>query len=120
MADGTFDGALRALTHETRVAILRQLAEADGPLSFTELKSRVGATDSGRFNYHLNELCEHYLRDGPDGYELNYRGEQVLVAAGAGVTAGDGPARSGVEDACPVCGEDDCDRLIHVHLDSPV
>lgn len=120
MTDGTFDGALRALTHETRVAILRELADTDDPLSFTELKRRVGATDPGRFNYHLTELCEHYLRETTDGYELNYRGKQVLVAAGDGVDVGADAAPTATDDACPVCGEEECDRLIHVHLNSPV
>lgn len=119
MSDGTFEGALGALTHETRVAILRQLADAGRPLSFSELKSRVGAADPGRFNYHLTELCEHFLRDTTEGYELNYRGERVLVAAGDGVEVGE-RADPATDEPCPVCGDDDCDRLIHVHLDSPV
>ncbi len=113
MTDRGFDGALDALTHETRVAILRTLADTDRPLPFSDLRTRVGVEDPGRFNYHLNELQEHFLRTTGDGYELNYRGERVLVAAGGVDTVED-------DDACPVCGDEDCDRLIHVHLQGPV
>lgn len=118
MTDQQFEDALRALAHETRVSILRALADADRPLAFTALKSRVGADDPGRFNYHLNELCEHYLRDTPEGYELNYRGEQILVAADGGVEIGNGQSPTAAGEECPVCGETDCNRLIHVHLNS--
>lgn len=118
MADESFDGALAALTHETRVAILRELADADRPLAFTELKSRVGVADPGQFNYHLNELCEHYLRETADGYDLNYRGERLLVVAEEGVDV-EGPSTEASDGECPVCGDPDCDRLIHVHLDGP-
>jgi hypothetical protein len=45
MSDSIFDGALGALTHETRVAILREVADADRPLPVSELRSRVGAAD---------------------------------------------------------------------------
>jgi hypothetical protein len=114
--DDDFDDALSALTHEIRVAIVRELADADRPLPFTELKSRVDVRDAGRFNYHLTELCQHYVRDTPDGYELNHRGERVVIAADAGVETTE---RSTTDDSCPVCGEKDCSRLIHVHLNPP-
>lgn len=48
--------ALEVLGNEIRVSILRELAEADGPLSFTELRERAGVRDTGKFNYHLEKL----------------------------------------------------------------
>jgi DNA-binding transcriptional ArsR family regulator len=109
--------ALAALGNEHRIRILRALAAADEPLSFSELRQRVGIDDTGRFNYHLNELCGRFVRDGKAGYELGYTGERVVLAA----TDLDPEAATTAEDSnggnCPVCGDSDCERLIHVHLD---
>lgn len=115
MVDEEFTGALSALTHEARVDILRALADADGPLAFTELKSRVEMSDPGRFNYHLRELAQYFVRQTEDGYALTYRGKNLVVAGTGGVSVDDAPAGA---DACPVCGDDDCDRLVHIHLSS--
>lgn len=106
--------ALAVLGDETRMAILRELAEAAGPLAFSELRERAGVRDTGRFNYHLTKLCEYFVRETPEGYELGHAGSRVIDAAGSADPGG-------VEDTdtCPVCGEDDCDRLIHVHLRAP-
>ncbi|MEZ3142758.1 ArsR/SmtB family transcription factor [Halobaculum sp. MBLA0143] len=113
MVDQEFTGALSALTHEARVEVLRALADADAPLTFTELKSRVDVADPGRFNYHLGELREHFVRRTEEGYTLTYRGEGLVVAGKGGVRVETEPTDDG---ACPVCGETDCDRLVHVHL----
>jgi DNA-binding transcriptional ArsR family regulator len=115
MVSDEFTGALSALAHETRVEILRALADADEALSFTELKSRVDVTDPGRFNYHLRELRGHFVRERDGGYALTYRGEGLVVAGGSGVSV-DGSEAAGAASDCPVCGEADCDRLVHVHL----
>jgi hypothetical protein len=119
MTDDEFGDALGALTHEVRADILRELADADGPLPFSTLRERVGVRDSGRFNYHLTALCRGFVREADGGYDLTHRGERVVLVAGAErplqtvETAGD-------DGTCPVCGEADCDRLVHVHLDSPM
>lgn len=115
MVSEEFTGALSALTHETRVRILRALADADDALSFTELKSRVDVADPGRFNYHLRELRDHFVRESDEGYALTYRGEGLVVAGGSGVSVDESRAAGDPSD-CPVCGEADCDRLVHVHL----
>ncbi|WP_436934650.1 DUF7347 domain-containing protein [Halovenus marina] len=117
MTDGRFEDALSALASKIRVAILRALADADRPLRFTELRSRTDIEDPGRFNYHLTKLCEHYLQETADGYDLNYCGKRLVVLADEGVDI----AESGgtTTETCPVCGETNCDRLIHVHLESP-
>jgi len=109
MTDG--DG-FDLLADETRAAIVRTLATArrDSPMdpyvSFSELQDRVGATDSGRFNYHLGKLRGHFVRQTDDGYTLTPVGQQ---AAGAmlGDAYGDPPDRDAVEldDFCGRCGE---------------
>ena len=113
--------ALGTLANEHRIAILRALADADEPLRFSELRRRVGIDDTGRFNYHLTELQSRFVRETDGRYELGHAGRRVIVAA-AGLDAGDAAAVADARDAsdasetCPVCGERDCDRLIHVHL----
>jgi DNA-binding IclR family transcriptional regulator len=113
MVDEEFTGALSALAHEARIDILRALADADAPLTFTELKTRVGLADAGRFNYHLGELREHFVRRTETGYALTYRGKRLVVAGSEGVDVASG---TDPETTCPVCDEEDCDRLVHVHL----
>jgi len=120
LADPT--DALSVLADETRLSILQALADADDPLPFSRLRERAGVSDSGRFSYHLRQLCEYFVRDTPEGYELGHAGARVIDATSA--ASGDaaaGPGAASIDaptDECPVCGEDDCDRLIHVHLSS--
>lgn len=96
----------------TRIAILQALAERQveaptGPaLSFSELRERVGAGDSGRFNYHLNRLRGRFVRKDDDGYHLTYPGEQVVATVLMGAyDPGErrGPVPVGTD--CPFCGE---------------
>lgn len=109
--------ALSVLGDETRMAILRELAEAEDALPFSELRRRAGISDTGRFNYHLGKLCEYFVRDTDEGYELGHAGTRIVDAAGD--ATGDATADPELETACPVCGETDCDRVIHVHLRTP-
>ncbi|WP_256299112.1 ArsR/SmtB family transcription factor [Haloarchaeobius salinus] len=127
MDDERAADALDVLGHEHRIAILRALAEADGPLSFSALHARVGMRDSGKFNYHLSRLCEYYVRETDEGYELGHAGERIISAADPGAAGADGgtattdggmPGSAGVE-RCPVCGDCDCEKLFHVHLTPP-
>ncbi|WP_227376931.1 winged helix-turn-helix domain-containing protein [Haladaptatus halobius] len=82
MAERTEDAtdALEALGNEIRMSILRELADADGSLSFTELRKRVGLRDTGKFNYHLTKLCEYFVRQTETGYELGHAGTRVITA----------------------------------------
>lgn len=111
--------ALTALASEHRIEILRVLAEADEPLSFSDLRKSIGMYDTGRFNYHLTELCGRFVRNTNNGYELGHAGERVVLAAAGLDSEG---ARALAEQAstdgneCPVCGEKDCDRVIHIHF----
>ncbi|WP_266077117.1 DUF7347 domain-containing protein [Haladaptatus caseinilyticus] len=119
IADAAVD-ALGTLASEHRIAILRELATAEEPLAFSELRERVGIRDTGRFNYHLTELRERFVRESDGGYELGHAGERVILAT-AGLDAEDATALADAYDSeengnCAVCGEEDCNRVIHVHL----
>ncbi|WP_435360662.1 DUF7347 domain-containing protein [Haloarchaeobius sp. DFWS5] len=113
--------ALEVLGNEIRMRILRELADTDEPLAFSELRRRVGVRDTGKFNYHLTRLCEYYVRECHDGgYELGRAGTRVITAADPGRTAvseADGSAAT--DETCPVCGESNCEKLFHVHLTPP-
>lgn len=78
-SDGTPDPTrvFQLLGDETRLAIVRALATAEGPVEFSALRDRVGAADSGRFNYHLGRLRETLVAKTTDGYVLTATGERV-------------------------------------------
>ena len=115
--------ALEVLGNEIRMATLRELAEADGPLTFTELRERVGLRDTGKFNYHLTKLCSYFVRETDGGYELGHAGSRVIAAgdvdAAPDVANGSSDASDALADDCPVCGEADCEKYFHVHLRAP-
>ncbi|WP_436923232.1 DUF7351 domain-containing protein [Halosimplex amylolyticum] len=71
--------AFSLLGNELRVSILLELGDAkEGnqprPLPFEELRRRCDVTDSGRFNYHLQELLDVFVTEKPEGYGLLYPG----------------------------------------------
>ena len=72
--------AFSLLGDDTRLAIIRALWDADEPLSFGELRERVGVRDSGRFNYHLKKLDERFVQKTDDGYDLRFAGRRVIGA----------------------------------------
>ncbi|SFL28444.1 DNA-binding transcriptional regulator, ArsR family [Halogranum rubrum] len=72
--------AFSLLGDDTRLAILRTLWDAEDPLSFGDLRERVGVRDSGRFNYHLKKLDERFVRKTDEGYELRFAGRRVIGA----------------------------------------
>ncbi len=103
------------LAQETRLTILRELAAAgpsgEGePVSFAELRRRVGTKDSGRFNYHLDKLQPQFVthvdeEDGPSGYQPTWAGIRVVGAAMAGQF--DAESIEGeVEYSCLHCDQD--------------
>ena len=111
MTDADPAAAFDALADETRVAILHALVEyrCENPrkpaLSFSALRKRVGASDSGRFNYHLGKLRDRFVEKTDDGYVLTFAGEQMATAVLSGAVADDaelGPEPLG--DDCPLCG----------------
>ncbi|WP_439025888.1 winged helix-turn-helix domain-containing protein [Haloarchaeobius sp. DT45] len=121
MDDADATDALEVLGNELRMRILRELAAADEPLAFSTLRERAGIRDTGKFNYHLSRLCDYYVREGARGYELGHAGTRVIAAADPGRASDGGSVdpESATEETCPVCGDDDCERLFHVHLTPP-
>lgn len=99
------DDAFAVLGNETRMEILQALAKSDDPLSFSKLRDRVGMSDSGQFNYHLDKLTGHFLERTDDGYGLRRAGERVVesVLSGA-VTAAPRIQPTTIDRQCPLCG----------------
>lgn len=99
------DEAFALLGNETRVEILRELAAADGPLSFTDLRDRVGIDRGRNFNYHLDRLLGHFVGADGDEYSLRPAGRRVVEAILSG-TITDSPTldRTEVDITCWYCG----------------
>jgi DNA-binding transcriptional ArsR family regulator len=100
--------AFAAIGHETRVEILEALAtadRADRPLSFSELRDRVGDVDSSRFNYHLDTLAGHFLERSDEGYDFRSAGERVAEAILSGAVSDDvAVERTEIDETCQYCG----------------
>lgn len=102
--------AFSSLGHEYRIAILQALLEQlrkreEYPTSFSTLFQAVDIDDSGQFNYHLDALTGHFLRQTDDKYELRYAGWAITTAvlAGTYTERGEfGPAE--ISGSCPYCG----------------
>ncbi len=94
--------------HDLRVAILLELADAEGrALTFTELRERVGERDSGKFNYHLQKLLGRFVGhdEERDEYRLLYPGHRVVDAIWTGVLTERASVRDVALDAdCAHCG----------------
>jgi DNA-binding transcriptional ArsR family regulator len=105
--------AFKLLGNETRLTILSALwdayepfaSDSDNAVRFSDLRQRVGTADSGRFNYHLDQLTDHFVRRTDAGYALSEAGRTIVqsVIAGTGV---DDPTLDPVEVdmACGQCG----------------
>jgi len=105
------DDAFSVLGNETRVEILRVMAERTGriseqeTLSFSEIYDNVGIGDSGQFNYHLDKLQDHYIQQTDSGYRLSNTGWEVVWAIRAG-TFRDEPEREfDAPGTCYACGD---------------
>jgi hypothetical protein len=101
------EDAFAAVADELRVRILRELWDAEAPLTFSELRERVDVRDSGRFNYHLGELRGRFVENGEDGYDLRYAGTKLVGGLYSGAYTEEtslGPVP--VEGTCSHCGGD--------------
>lgn len=78
------DEAFAVLGNEIRMSIIKTLGDADGALSFTDLRNRVGLRQGAQFNYHLEKLREHFVRHTESGYELRQPGRRVVEAVLSG------------------------------------
>ncbi|KZN25170.1 hypothetical protein A4G99_01195 [Haladaptatus sp. R4] len=97
--------AFEVLAHETRLGVLDALNEADEPLPFEELRTRVGVDDPGQFNYHLGKLVGHFVEKGDDGYELSEAGLRVVGAVlSGGYTSTLDAEPIPMDTACMNCG----------------
>lgn len=95
------------LSDETRIGILQALHEAQGEtLSFSELREALGTPDSGRFNYHLSKLADHFIRKTETGYELTYAGRSVVgsLLAGTYTATAELPPIDVPDSRCLECG----------------
>ncbi|QLG26938.1 ArsR family transcriptional regulator [Halorarum halophilum] len=102
------DDAFAALGNATRLRVLRTLASADEPPTFTELFEATDEDTSAGFAYHLRQLVDRYVRKDPEteGYHLTYAGRQAARALAAGTyTERVNRDPEPVDGDCPVCGE---------------
>lgn len=101
-ADGTRLKILRALLDEQEPTA----SPGFEPVSFTTLRERVGVQDSGRFNYHLDELIPQLVNRHDGGYTPTWAGTQLVTVAVSGVfTAAETTVEAVVVDDCklPEC-----------------
>lgn len=90
-------GLFALLSDGTRVRIVQELyahrrCAPEAPcLAFSDLYSRVDAEDSGRFNYHLERLCDTLVEKRESGYALTPLGTRLaqLVSDDGAVTLPD-------------------------------
>lgn len=78
--EGEFDVSraelFEALGHHTRIGILQSLE--DGPMSFSELKKRVGIESNGLLGFHLRKLT-HLISPNQEGaYALTEQGKEAV------------------------------------------
>lgn len=100
--------AFKAIGNELRVAILRELARSDEPLSFSELLDALDERDSGRLNYHLQQLTGRYVTRTEGDYRLTINGERIVssVLASRYVEA-EAEYSVAVAGSCYDCGTSD-------------
>ncbi len=80
--------AFSVLANQDRLDILLALGDANErtavhSLSFEELRRRSGVSDSGRFNYHLQQLLDVFVTKDGDEYDLLYPGVVLYRAVRA-------------------------------------
>lgn len=73
---------------DTRLQILNALWTADrsgeAPLQFSQLREEAGISDSGRFNYHLDELVPEFVRKQDGRYDLTLAAKHLIGDAVSG------------------------------------
>lgn len=107
-ADGHAVEAFSLLSDETRLSILIALWEASSPdeaVAFSDLRERVGIRDSGKFNYHLDQLTGQYVHRTDAGYRLTNAGGRIVRTVLAWSQQEDVTFEPVEIDAhCPFCG----------------
>ncbi|SDJ34938.1 Helix-turn-helix domain-containing protein [Halovenus aranensis] len=103
-------GAFGLLGNETRLAILRELAQQrrvnwqfEG-MRFAELRRAVGVRDAGTFSYHLDALSDEFIEKHGEEYVLKSSGLEIADAILTGrYGATDGDRTAAVDYVCPEC-----------------
>lgn len=102
--------AFALLGNETRIEILRALWETHDPnepdsaVPFSVLFDQIDIADTGNFTYHLEKLCEHFVRQTDAGYQLTRAGFTVVQTVTAGsVHQAPTLAAAEVDAVCPLC-----------------
>lgn len=99
------EDAFGILGNEIRMNVLYELGQAPDPLSFSTLREAVGIEDPGQFNYHLEQLRGHFIRQTDEGYALRRPGRRMVEAVLSGaVTEAPRVDRTELEWACFYCG----------------
>jgi hypothetical protein len=110
------DQAFAILGNEIRISIIRELWQADAAhrfddgsdsataISYSELRSRAGLKDNGKFNYHLSKLAPQFVRQTEEGYRLSGAGKQIARTVIAVSGTGDLDFSTELQDDCPFCG----------------
>ncbi|EMA53426.1 MULTISPECIES: winged helix-turn-helix domain-containing protein [Halococcus] len=100
--------AFEVLGHETRLAIIEELAKPRrtewrvAGLPFAELRKAVGVEDAGTFNYHLQALQDHFVGKLDGEYVLRNAGFYLAGAIRAGTyTERIEPRRTETDQECP-------------------
>jgi len=102
--------AFSLLGNDTRIDILQAMLDENAdnaPVGFTELFERVEMADSANFNYHLQKLTGHFIKQTEDGYEFRHPGRKVVSSIFAGTLTD--RAQLGffpVEGSCHACDGD--------------
>lgn len=102
--------AFKLLADETRMDIISELGRAAGNMqsgarSYSELMNAIGARDSGRFNYHLNQLLGHFVVRENEKYALSYEGVLIYRSVLAGTFSEKPPHQTlRTESSCHECG----------------
>lgn len=101
--------AFALLGHELRLDILLALlseweAVYTEPTGYADLMAAVGIEDSGRFNYHLQQLRGVYVRKVEGGYVPTASATALYRAVLAHRPTDDADVDPAIDADCPVCG----------------
>lgn len=110
--------AFALLGHEIRLGILRAFferyapidpdslseARAERTLSYAELMDAIDVEDSGKFNYHLEQLRGAYVEQVDGGYVPTASAIALYEAVVANRPTESAPVEFDVDETCPCCG----------------
>jgi len=98
------DEAFALVADETRLEILRTLADAGDTLAFSTLFERCEYDTRSNFSYHLDKLEGHFISRTDEGYALRQTGRRVVEAVVSGTVTEDPVVQRARSDRpCPIC-----------------